>query len=108
MGMPHALTRPRHVALALLAALTAFLYAENFMPFLQFANTDARIGDTTGALVLRIVPTILLPIAAGAAGLIVFYRSHRSLFRASVAAILCAFALELVATFWVAQGSIIP
>jgi hypothetical protein len=108
MGMPHVRTRPRHIALALLAALTAFLYAENFMPFLQFASTDASVGDTTGALVLRLVPNILVPIIAGAVGLIVFYRTHHSLFRASVGVVVCAFALELVVTLWVAEGSVVP
>lgn len=106
--MPHALTRPRHIALAVLAALTAFLYVENFLPFVQFASTDASVGDTTGALVLGLVPNILFPITAGATGLIVFYRTHRSLFRGSVGLVACAFALELVATLWVLEGSIFP
>jgi hypothetical protein len=106
--MSRGLIRPQHIALALLAALTAFLYAVNFVPILQFASTDASIGDTTGALVLRTVPIILFPITAGAAGLIVFYRTHHSLFRASVAVVVCAFALELLATLGVTAGSVIP
>jgi hypothetical protein len=108
MGMSHALIRPRHIALALLAALTAFLYAVNFMPFLQFASTDASVGDTTAALVLGVVPNVLFPIIAGATGLVVFYRSHHSLFRASVGVVVCAFALELLATLFVVEGSVFP
>jgi hypothetical protein len=104
----HFVRRPRWLALALIAGAAAFLYVQTFTPFLQHADTDAYVGDGAGAWVLRVVPTVIFPATAGLVGFVAYHRTRGKVFEASLATLLCALTLEVIATLWLAAGSVIP
>jgi hypothetical protein len=72
------------------------------------AETEASLGDGVGAFVLRVVPIVLFPATAALMGLVVYHWTRGKLFEASLAMLVCALALEVVATLWMAAGSVIP
>ena len=96
---------PRYIALGVLAAIVAFLYAGTLTVFIPAVGTDASLGDTSDAVLLVAVPVVLFPLAACGVGLIVYLCTHRDLFRAVLALLLLGLALELVAFYWAGVGS---
>lgn len=96
---------PRSIALGVLAAIVALLYAATLTVFIPAVGTDAALGDTTDAVFLIVVPVVLFPLAACGVGLIVYLCTHRDVFRAVLALLLLGLALELVACYWAGVGS---